>query len=351
MMRNIFYINDMPFSLGYGGKEVQLLGYKNIIDEADKELNIKLLNPWDQFCFPHNSTLHLFGSGKWFHNLLTQATQKKEISKIIISPTFYYDNFWKLKIGKTISKITPLENQFSYKQYIFDQADNLVVNSISEGEQITRIFGKHLEQKLIKIPNTISDSYTDLTDHDCFLTEFGLDPGYVLSVSFLDERKNSIRLIQAFIQAYPAIGRKLVLVGGFRFMNPNNANLVKKLINENKNKIIHVPFLPTGSNLIKSAYSNCSFHVLPSHVETPGIANLEALAFGKNIIVGDCLPVREYFGENAFYIKPMSTSNISSTIIETFTHISNKRARELQLFSKQHYTHQSITSTLIKIYQ
>lgn len=149
-----------------------------------------------------------------------------------------------------------------------------------------------------------------LSDSECFLSKYHLDPGYILSVGFLGERKNSIGLLQAFLDVYKSIRRKLVLIGGNRFLNAKNAEMVTNLINQNEDKIIHIPFLPSGSDMIKSAYSHCVFHVLPSHVETPGISNLEAMAFGKNILVGDCLPVREYFSDYAFYCQSSSRESV-----------------------------------------
>ncbi len=45
-------------------------------------------------------------------------------------------------------------------------------------------------------------------------------------------------------------------------------------------------------------------HVLPSWLETPGIASLEAAACGARVIVGDRGSEREYFGQDASYVVP-----------------------------------------------
>ena len=350
MSRKIYYINDMPFSLAYGGKEVQLLGYKGIIEASRLGASVNLLDPWQRFNFPSDSVMHFFGSGKWFHNLLSQARLKSEVNKLIISPTFYYDNPWKVKIGDYLSRFCPLENQFSYKRFIFDVAHTLVVNSRAEGDQITSIFGAHLRPKLKIIPNTIANDYSVLNDVDCFLLKYKLDPDYILSVGFLDERKNSLRLVESFLEVYPDIGKKLVLIGGNRFLSKIQSKLMDSLIRDNPQSIINIPFLPTSSDLIKSAYKNCAFHALPSHVETPGIANLEALAFDKQILVGDCLPVKEYFGDYAVYCDSGSKKSIKRAFF-----VANERSKInsngiLSNFLNKKFVHSVIMEDLISIY-
>lgn len=349
MNNNIYYINDIPFSLGYGGKEVQLLGYKELLENSTTHQKVELLDHWDRDAFRNDSIIHLFGSSKWFHTLIGQALQKPRISKIILSPTFYYRDTWKLHIGNFLSKLTPLQNQFSHKKYIFEFSDLIVVNSNSEGEQIQDVFGNILKNKMVKIFNTIPDNFNSFLDINCFLSTYNIEPGYVLSVGFHDERKNSIKMIQAFLKVYPLIKKKLVLIGASRFQSDANALAISKLIAENKDKIIHIPFLQTGSDLIKSAYYNCSVHVLPSFVETPGIANLEAMAFGKNIVVGKCKPVVEYFEDNAFYCNPNSVEDISKAIY--LAHSSSFDSCKLSSFVNERYTHKCILNELHGIYK
>jgi hypothetical protein len=57
-------------------------------------------------------------------------------------------------------------------------------------------------------------------------------------------------------------------------------------------------------------------HALPSHIETPGLASLEAAMVGCLPVVGECAPVREYFGDTAVYCDPMSVDSIRSAIVE-----------------------------------
>jgi len=158
-------------------------------------------------------------------------------------------------------------------------------------------------------------------------------------------------MIQAFLDSYSSVKRKLVLIGGARFLDPRNAELLSRLLAENKEIIQQIPFLPSGSDLIKSAYFNCAFHILPSHVETPGIANLEALAFGKPIVVGDCAPVREYFGNFANYCVSASLNSIKEALIATSDYSSKAMPIKFTEFIQKKYTHQSISKRLMALYE
>jgi len=55
-------------------------------------------------------------------------------------------------------------------------------------------------------------------------------------------------------------------------------------------------------------------HASPSHHETPGLANLEAAALGCSLAVGDCAPVREYFGEHSVYMDSESADSMRAGV-------------------------------------
>ena len=166
----------------------------------------------------------------------------------------------------------------------------------------------------------------------------------------LDERKNSISMIKAFLDVYKNINKKLVIIGSFRFNKKENAYFAKKLIEENRDKIIHIPYLDRNKNLdlLKSAYLNCAYHFLPSFIETPGIANLEALFFGKNIIVGDCKPVREYFKEKAIYCDPKNIESIKEALLkcDSLPYYNPENVK----FVKDNYIYSVIIKRLMEIY-
>jgi glycosyltransferase involved in cell wall biosynthesis len=65
---------------------------------------------------------------------------------------------------------------------------------------------------------------------------------------------------------------------------------------------------------LMGAYRAAHTHLLPSWLETPGLASLEAALAGANIVVGECPAVREYFGASAWYCDPASDETIAVAV-------------------------------------
>lgn len=63
-----------------------------------------------------------------------------------------------------------------------------------------------------------------------------------------------------------------------------------------------------------SMYNKAKVHVLPSYYETTGLASLEALHFGCQIVVTDHPISRELFGEHAFYAKADDPKSLRQAI-------------------------------------
>lgn len=61
-------------------------------------------------------------------------------------------------------------------------------------------------------------------------------------------------------------------------------------------------------------FRSARLHVLPSWFETPGLSSLEAAGHGCRVVVGECEPVREYFGDLATYCDPGSVESIREAV-------------------------------------
>ena len=51
---------------------------------------------------------------------------------------------------------------------------------------------------------------------------------------------------------------------------------------------------------------------MPSTLETPSIAALEAAYMGKKILITEVGSTREYYGDEAIYVNPMSIESITN---------------------------------------
>jgi glycosyltransferase involved in cell wall biosynthesis len=83
---------------------------------------------------------------------------------------------------------------------------------------------------------------------------------------------------------------------------------------EGRAQVIHPGAVPHESDLLASAYAGCAAFALPSLLETPGLAALEAGAQGAPLVVTPIGSAREYFGDLALYADPESTEAIAGAI-------------------------------------
>ena len=58
--------------------------------------------------------------------------------------------------------------------------------------------------------------------------------------------------------------------------------------------------------------AGCELFAMPSTLETPSIAALEAAYMGKKILITEVGSTREYYGDEAIYVNPMSLESITN---------------------------------------
>lgn len=343
--KKVYFINDMPYSLGFGGKEIQLEKYRNFLKDTHE---VVLLDPWERIPFEKDAIFHLFGCGKYFDNLIGQIRQKIANPKIVISPTIYYENTRLFKIANKISKIIPMATQFDFKQNIFDNVDVLIPNSYSEKNFIISVWGEHLSKKTFVIYNSIDVERFSKETHfsPC---DLGVQKPYILNISFQDERKNTLGLLKAFKNTMHLHDLQLVMVGGSRFIDVANKQRFDQLLEDIGDRVHRIEFLPPNSIELISLLQNCEFHVLPSNVETPGLATLEALASNKPCLVGMCEPTVEYFKDQVIYCVSKSINSIEEGIMR-LVHGVNATSRQYD-FVEKNYSDVLAKEFLLRVYQ
>jgi len=347
-MIKVAYINDYPFSIGYGGKEVQMLLYKKFL-ENNENIKIKLIDWWDKNFLQDISLVHFFGHSN-FRNLFKQVKQKGK--KILQSPTIYHENDFRFsRLPYFLLDLFPVPNFYKNVKFEIENSDAVIVNSNAEKEYILKKITS--KAKVHVIYNAIENNFNDIENAESkiFLEKYKLNTyEYILSVGMLDERKNSLLMIDSFLDVYNKINKKLVIVGDYRFSRIENFKKAQNLLEENKDKILHIKYIDRERdlNFLKSAYLNCCYHILPSFIETPGISNLEAMSYGKNIIVGICKPVLEYFDGNAIYCDPNNKNSIKNAILKAdkLSYFNEEYVK----FISEYYTYSKIIEKLKIVY-
>lgn len=287
-MKRISYATYPMAFFNPGGGEVQLNSYAKYIEELGIEVD--KYNMWEPK-IKNGDYIHFFscipGS-----NIFLDAIRNKGVG-VFVSP-----NLWITK--KTI-------NDYPHEEIrnVLRLADRIICNSKAEAINLAEIFEIDSE-KFHVVYNGIDDKFFERkkTGID-FCERFNLDAyEYVLCVGNIEVRKNQKNLAWACKN----LKLKLVLVGGVR--DQHYLNECKQIYPE----LIHVEYLPPHSDYLMDAYSKCKVFVLPSKLETPGIAALEAAALGAQVVITSEGCTREYFCDFAEYIDPNDIKSIENGI-------------------------------------
>jgi glycosyltransferase involved in cell wall biosynthesis len=175
---------------------------------------------------------------------------------------------------------------------------------------------------------------------DLFRGEYAIHDRFILNVGNIEPRKNQLALVRA-MKSFPEL--KLVLIGHQR--DPEYA---KACFAEGGDQLIYTGTLAHDSPLLRSAYSACEAFVLPSTLETPGLAALEAHAAGARIAVTKVGSTEEYFAEHVAYLDPSDVDSIAQSIRDALTHKRTGTANTLG--TARDLTWQAVLSPLKDLY-
>jgi glycosyltransferase involved in cell wall biosynthesis len=142
-------------------------------------------------------------------------------------------------------------------------------------------------------------------DPQAFRRRFGLASPYLLNVANIEPRKNQRLLASVAAELHV----ELVLVGHVR-----DADYLAACLAAGGRWVRHVGPLDHHDPLLRSAYRGCEVFVLPSLLETPGLAALEAAAQGARVVVTAEGSTREYFAGLVEYVDPASAASLRAAI-------------------------------------
>ncbi|MEX3854191.1 glycosyltransferase family 4 protein [Paraburkholderia sp. BR10923] len=288
-MKVLFATYPMAFHTP-GGGEIQLLSYKKHLPAHG--VDVTLFDPWNP-CFMQHDIVHFFscvgGSGH-FCNFVKQLRLPLVVSS----------SLWVTEDTRHLYPMDEIRHQFSL-------ADRIIANSEIECETLARIF-ELPRNKFVSVLNGVEETFYTSISGDLFRKEFDIQEPFVLNVGNIEPRKNQLSLVAA-MQAIP--DRKLVLVGHQR--DPDYA---RRCLDLGGNQIVYAGPLPHDSPLLRSAYSAAEVFCLPSTLETPGLAALEAYAAACRIAITEVGSTCEYFGNDVAYLDPSNPDSIVKAISE-----------------------------------
>ena len=305
-----------------GGGEIQLRKYFEQLNNA--EVNITLFNQWDPKFLEHN-IVHFFSCmGGSVHFC---AYIKKIGLPLVVSP-----NLWITEDAKHLYPFDEIRN-------IFVMADIVIGNSDAEGNLMASVFNIPRD-KFVTVYNGVDESFFDDISAELFKKQFDFYDPFILNVANIEPRKNQLRLIQA-MKHFPQL--KLVIIGHIR-----DEQYAQQCFEAGGDQIQYLGSLPHDSLLLRSAYKACELFALPSILETPGLAALEAAAIGAKILITSEGCTSEYFGQGVIYIDPNSEDSIKNGIANS---INANQSSLLKLVINANFTWKHVIKDLLTHYK
>lgn len=214
-------------------------------------------------------------------------------------------------------------------------SDVYLPNSQVEAEKLVEDFGVE-RAKIQVVPNAAAAKFLDAKPNG-FAAQHGIRGDFVLCAGRIEPRKNQLALIRALKPRRVP----LVLIGAA--YDPEYARLCRQEAYPEVTFIGNV-----GQDALAAAYAEAKVHALPSWLETPGLASLEAALAGSNVVTTDRGCTKEYFADLAWYCSPADLSSIQSAVLEA---LNAPRSRALRERIRQRFTWEEAAKATLKGYE
>lgn len=291
-MKVMFATYPMAFHTP-GGGEMQLLAYQKHLPAYG--INVNLFNLWDPQFLTHH-IVHFF-------SCIGGSTHLCAFVKELGLPLVISASLWITEKNKHNYPIDDIRNQLTL-------ADKIITNSVMESNNLSTVLNLP-DEKFVTVYNGIDTHFLTPTDANIFRKHFNINDRFILNVGNIEPRKNQLQLIKAI---QPLNNTKLVLIGHVR-----NHDYLQKILSAGNNQVIYLGPIEHDSILLRSAYAACDVFALPSKLETPGLAALEAAAQGAKLVLTNEGSCSEYFGNNAIFVDPLSVSSIQDGLIQALS--------------------------------
>jgi glycosyltransferase involved in cell wall biosynthesis len=246
-------------------------------------------------------------------------------------PLVITSSLWIDEETKHLYPISEIRAQFAL-------ADVVVTNSRIESEALARVLD--LPTNLfMAVMNGVDPRFAALHDPRPFREAYGIEGPFVLNIANIEARKNQLNLVRALTGHDPP----LVMIGHVR--DPAYA---EQVFAESGGRARYLGFLDHESPLLVSAYAACAAFVLPSTLETPGLAALEAAAAGAPLVMTRVGAPPEYFGALCEYVDPADPADIARGIAAALAH---GPAPALSAHVVNNYTWSHVTAALPDVYR
>lgn len=182
------------------------------------------------------------------------------------------------------------------------------------------------------------------------ITQYGLQPGYLLFVGTLEPRKNVPGLLAAYrlLLERRVTAAPLVLVGGKGWLYDEVFQCVAALGLTERVRFIHDA--PDGD--LPGLYNAAKALAMPSFYEGFGLPALEALACGTPVVAANRASLPEVVGEAGLLVDPDDPEDIAQALARVLTDEPLRfRLRQLGLAQAARFTWERTAQETLAVYQ
>lgn len=288
-MRVLF--NTYPWAFDCpGGGEMQLRAYARHLPSVGVEVD--LFDPWAPQ-FARAELVHFFSAIGGSGHFCRFVKAEKKLPLVISS------SLWITEATRHAYPVDEIRWQMSH-------ADAVVTNSEMESDTLASVLDLPRE-RFHAVYNGVEDAFCTPADPRAAREAFDLPEEFILNVGNIEPRKNQLALVRAMA----GLGLPLVLIG-----RPRDPAYHAAVMAEGAGFTRHLGALEHDDPLLRSAYAACTLLALPSTLETPGLAALEAAAQGARVVLTAEGSTREYFGNHVTYCDPQDGNDIRRALLD-----------------------------------
>lgn len=277
-----------------------------------KSLTISTSNQEIEIPFTRQDTVLIMG-GIWVGNFIADLRQAKERQQFKLVH-FAFDMIPSLFPGFVVEWLP--EAFTNYQQQVFAISEGVLAISESTALDVRNFIEEHrIDNKPVIKVVRIGEEIDELSDSKHEKKVKGLNPGFILSVSTIEARKNHLALFYALREA-TRLGvtlPKIVIVGRNGWHTEDLRYIVQ-----------HDPVARENIMIVNDAddatlvwlYRNCLFTVFPSFYEGWGMPIAESLAHGKFCLSSNTSSMPEIAGDLIDYFSPYDTGQLLEVMIK-----------------------------------
>ena len=231
-------------------------------------------------------------------------------------------------------------NRSKWGGFATKYADKIIV--LSKGVQ--DYFKEKYNRETIFIPNGVEKP--NIREPGIIKEKYNLEKdSYILFLARIVPEKGLDDLIDAYNKI--KTDKKLVIAGGASHTNDYLRHIEQKV---KKNKNIIMTGFVQGEEL-EELFSNTYLYCLPSHIEGMPISLLEAMSYGRNVLVSDIEENTQVIGKYGTSFKKGNIDDLAKKLQDSLNEKNRKNSEDIENYILKRYNWNEIVKETLKLYK